>query len=140
MSTSVVPGSKQARRAQRARFHGIFYEISLQQGDASEAYFNDVLLNAKEKGILPKWLLKWNYHQKWSKEDRKGIDFLIVTDRGYIKINVKSSAVFAKQFELQHRGDGIITVVVNLLEDKKAFYLCFIKRLKEIYQSMKIIG
>ena len=113
-----------------------FREIELSQGDASEKYFHDVLQKHKDQGKLPPWLLSWEQNKKWSAADRAGIDFVIKTDRGGIKINIKSSRSFAKIFESQHKAENITPIVVNILERPETFLGRFISVIGKIYKSM----
>jgi hypothetical protein len=113
-----------------------FRKIELEQGEASEKYFHDALQNAKDSGRLPPWLRGWSHSEKWSPTDRAGIDFIIWTDRGRIKVNVKSSYSLAKQFERQHRGEGIVAVVVNILERPEVFLGKLISTIGDLRKDM----
>lgn len=112
-------------------------EIELQQGDAAERYFGDILRKSRDKGKLPTWLLGWEHNEKWSAGDRAGVDFVIKTDRGDIQINIKSSWTFAKQFASAHKHDDIIPIVVNILERPETFLGKFISIIGKKYKSMR---
>jgi len=114
----------------------IFRQISLEQGDAAERYLDDVLQKALDQGKLPPWLLGWIRHEKWSASDMAGVDFVITTDRGPIRINVKSSRIFAKQFASRHKHDDIIPIVVNILGRPETFLGNFISIIGKAYKSM----
>ena len=113
-----------------------FREIELQQGEASERYLEETLQRARIEKKLPPWLLSWEHSKKWSAPDMSGIDFIIKTDKGDIKINVKSSRTFAKQFESRHRYEDIIPVVINILEPPNQFLGRFISLIAGIRKSM----
>jgi hypothetical protein len=113
-----------------------FRQIELDQGDASEKYFDDIMRRSNGQGKLPPWLLDWEHCEKWSDADRAGIDFFIKTDKGNIKINIKSSRIFAKQFQSKPGHEDIIPVVVNILERPETFLGRFISIISKIYRSM----
>ena len=113
-----------------------FRSIELEQGDASERYLAEVLQKSKDAGKLPPWLLSWERTEKWSIADRRGVDFFIRTDKGDIRINVKSSRIFAKQFEDRHRNGDILPIVVNLFERLEAFLGRFISLISKARRSM----
>jgi hypothetical protein len=114
----------------------IFRQISLEQGDAAERYLDDVLQKAMDQEKLPPWFLGWKRHEKWSAGDMAGVDFVITTDRGPIRINVKSSRIFAKQFASRHKHDDIIPIVVNILGRPETFLGNFISIIGKTYKSM----
>ena len=120
------------------RLASIFREIELQQGDASESYFEGVLTRARDDGCLPSWIHDWKHHQKWSSEDRQGIDFTIHTDRGNIYINVKSSYSLVKLFQARHIPGKImiLPISVNILKDEMSVLCHIINIISKEYKSM----
>jgi len=117
-----------------------FRQIELEQGEASEKYFHDVLQRAKDSNKLPPWLLGWSHNEKWSVGDRAGVDFVVKTDRGNICINIKSSHFFAKQFENRHKGEDIVVMVVNVFERPETFLGKLISTIGAIHKKMSAWG
>ncbi len=96
-----------------------FKIIEVQLGDASERYFDEMLCHARDSGRLPKWIIQWYRSDKWSKDDRRGVDFGITTDKGVIKINVKSSRFYARRFACRHNHHHILPFVVHISESEE---------------------
>ena len=122
------------KRSMRA----LFRRIELETGDASERYLHSILESAQQARKLPPWLKGWKRSQKWSESDRHGVDFMIFTDRGSIRINVKSSQIFAKQFQDRHKDDDILAVVMNTLECPETSLGRFISIIGGEYRKMPV--
>jgi hypothetical protein len=104
------------RRQRIERLNKLFGEIGGQQGLASERCFDEVLSRARSEGRLPPWLLSWEHMKKNSAADKAGTDFLVRTDRGNIRVNIKSSRIFATLSERRHRNRVIVLIVINILK------------------------
>jgi hypothetical protein len=114
----------------------IFGEIGLQQGVASERYFDEILTRAQKEGRLPPWLHRWEHTEKNSLADKVGTDFVIKTDRGDICVNIKSSAAFAIISEKRFKYRTNVLIVVNILNSYERNLSEIISTLGREYRSL----
>ncbi len=101
----------------KALFYGLkgIGKITDEVGSVTESRFCEMLEKAKSEDRLPPWLLGWKRTGKYSVSDWKGMDVLIYTDRGLLKINLKSSRQLKIFAEKQHPNSDIIVIDFNTL-------------------------
>ena len=96
-----------------SNIYKILGQIGNQLGDAAERHFDESLRFGRNEQRLPWWLINWRREKKNSAMDLKGIDFTIMTDRGEIPVQVKSSRRNAERFESRRSHLNIRVVVVD---------------------------
>ena len=97
-----------------------FGAIAAERGQHTEDYFEELIRSSLNAGKLPPWFRALHRTERNAKADRSGIDFIVHTDRGSIRINVKSSNTFANKFARKHPGSDIVVAVVNPMADRGA--------------------
>ncbi len=113
----------------KTKLRQAFAEIRQLSGDATERFVQENLQKALDDKKLPPWFLGFQRTKKWSAEDRHGVDFIIRTTKGDIRVDVKSSRSYAIISERQHKQHGDedrVVLNVNILEKPEVFLGRFI--------------
>ncbi|MDP3962666.1 MAG: hypothetical protein Q8Q03_02260 [bacterium] len=114
-----------------------YHIIGYQLGDRAESLVDEAFRKMKDRSATPKWLINWVHSPKYLKEDKSGVDFVFITDRGAILINIKSSELMAKKFNQgQSKGKKIHAVAVDVMDSPEAIYTKMINQISLIRKTM----
>lgn len=93
---------------ERIASNKLLYEVALSLGNSTELRVNKLLGDIYEKF---EWFIRWRRPEHFSPEDRLGIDFVIVTDKGVIFLQVKTGNSSVRRFLFRHDDKRFVLIV-----------------------------
>lgn len=89
-----------------------FRQIGYTRGATAETIVEQVVQEGQENNTLPEWLV--GYQRANLKDDMSGVDgWILTSDVGEIKLQIKSSFSGVKKFERNHHRRDIAIVIIK---------------------------
>ncbi len=95
-------------RRERPASSRLLYEVGLSLGDSTEHRVDNLLVKIY---IEYDWMLSWKRTVHSSPEDLSGIDFIIMTDKGPIFLQVKTGQASVRKFLFRHKDKRFVLLV-----------------------------
>lgn len=95
-------------RRERTASSKLLYEVGLSLGNSTELRVDKLLGDIYDKFD---WFIRWIKFDHFTGQDRLGIDFIVVTDKGPIFLQVKSGYASVRRFLLRHNNKRFVLLV-----------------------------
>lgn len=118
---------------ERIASNKLLYEVALSLGNSTELRVNKLLGDIYEKFD---WFIRWRRPEHFSLEDLSGIDFVIVTDKGVIFLQVKTGNSSVRRFLLRHKDKRFVLIVVPPPESDEQVIMRLSALLQKQYDEM----